>query len=338
MRVLYFINNSDLKFMDIFKELVKDAEEICIAVAYIKSSGLDLIKNHLQGKRVRILFTFDFLLTEPECIKTLMDLGCECREYRSAGRDEVGFHPKLYIFKNFKTIKIIIGSSNLTIGGLLNNVESCIVIEGHQNDPLIAKILNWFEELWNSSKTATISQKDLEEYILKIKEYENKRKGIEKELRKFIEEKGYANSVIICMSQEHDKNDIYDRLVGVPERAKSLFFKYVRKGSRIFIYYIGHGIAKIVEAIGQPFESEEIVKEWEDGYIAKGEKYPNRVRTKLVVKFRNPVTLEELVKLGVRRIDTGKTICTAHLRHSVVPISDVDGDEIEHLLREKNEG
>ena len=48
--------------------------------------------------------------------------------------------------------------------------------------------------------------------------------------------------------------------------------------------------------------------------------------------------MKELIKLDVRRIDTGKTICTAHLRHSVVPISDADGDAIERLLREKNEG
>ncbi|RLI81966.1 hypothetical protein DRP04_05010 [Archaeoglobales archaeon] len=337
MRILNFISNSSLKLIDVFKELAEDSSEIDIAVAYVKSSGLDLIEEFMRGKSIRMIFTFDFLITEPECVKRLIDLGCECREYRTAGNDEIGFHPKLYIFKKKNLVRIIVGSSNLTAGGLLSNIESCIVIEGTQSDPIIKKILDWFESLWNSSKATIISQKEIEEYISKKREYERKHQEVDRILKELKGEKGYANSVIICMSKEHDKNDIYDRLIGVPARSGGLFFKWVRNGSRIFIYYINHGIAKIVKAIGQPFISEEIIKEWEDGYIIKGEKYPNRVFTKLIAKYKNPVTLEELVELGVRRMDTGKVICTAHLRHSVVPISDADGDAIEHLLKVKNE-
>lgn len=338
MKILNFVSNSTIKLVDISKELSEEASEIDIAVAYVKDSGLELMKNYLVGKNVRIIFTFEFLVTDPECVKKLLEMGCKCREYMGSGFDELSFHPKLYIFKRGDIARIIVGSSNLTAGGFMTNVESNIVIEGNKDEPVIKEILGWFESLWDSSKANPVAKEDIEEYIFKKREYEQRYREAERILKELKTKKGYANSVIICMSREHDKNKIYNRIIGVPERSKSLFFKWVKNGSRIFVYYINHGIAKILRSVSEPFESNDIVPEWEDGILRRGEKYPNRVHTKLVAEFERPVTLEELVELNIRRIDTKKVISTAHLRHSVVPISDADGDAIEELLREKNEG
>ena len=55
------------------------------------------------------------------------------------------------------------------------------------------------------------------------------------------------------MTLEHDKNDVYNRLIGVPDgpgnATRKRFFTWVKKGTRIFIYYKGIGIKKIVEVI-----------------------------------------------------------------------------------------
>ena len=142
------------------------------------------------------------------------------------------------------------------------------------------------------------------------------------------------------MTLEHDRNDIYDRLIGVPDgphnATKNRFLKWVRKGTRIFVYYKGIGIAKIVEAITEPFRDENIVDEWRDGYLSKGETYPNRAKTKSVEKFLQPLSLEELRDLNIKRMETNNIISTGHLQQTVVPITNADGDLIERELREKN--
>ena len=125
--IVDFINNSDVKLIDLFKKFAESSKEIDIAVAYIKNSGLKLVKDVLCGKKVRVIFSFEFLVTDPECIEKLMELGAECKEYRTSGNDEIGFHPKLYIFKGEDLVRAVIGSSNLTAGGLVSNVESCLV-------------------------------------------------------------------------------------------------------------------------------------------------------------------------------------------------------------------
>ncbi|RLI76462.1 hypothetical protein DRP04_12650 [Archaeoglobales archaeon] len=338
--VLGLVNNSDSKLIDLFKEFAESSREIDIAVAYVKSSGLELVKDVIHGKKVRVIFSFEFLLTDPECIEKLMEFGAECKEYKTSGSDEIGFHPKLYIFKSEDLVRVVVGSSNLTAGGLVSNVESCLVIEGNYEDKIIIDIFNYFERIWHSSKANLVSKEDLKRYKLKKKEYERKCKIADDVINELKSEEGYTNSVIVCMSKEHDLNDIYNRLIGVPARSKSLFFKWIKKGTRVFIYYTyknkGIGIFKIVKAVDEPLESEEVVDEWKDYFELKGEKYPNRVRTELIAKFSNPVTFDDLKRLNIIRLDTRVPITSAHLRHSVVPISDADGDAIENLLKEKN--
>ena len=233
VEIKYFVDNSKSKFLDIFKEFAKDADEIDIAVAYLRERGFDLIKNEIQGKKIRVLFSLGFFITEPECIRKFIQMGGICKEYRTGGKEEAEFHPKLYIFKGDK-IKIIVGSSNLTEGGFLNNVESCIAIEGYENEPLIKEIIDCFEEKWNSSKSREITLQEIEDYGIRRRKFEEKNREARKIIEKYNKEKGYANSVIVCMTLEHDKNDIYNRLIGVPDgpgdATRKRFSKWIKKG------------------------------------------------------------------------------------------------------------
>ena len=339
VEIKYFIDNSKNKFLDIFKEFAKDANEIDIAVAYLRKKGFELIKDEIQGKKIRILFSLGFFITEPECIRKFIRIGAICKEYRTSGKEEIEFHPKLYIFKGDK-IKIIIGSSNLTEGGFLNNVESCIAIEGHEDESLIKEIMDHFKEKWNSSKSRGVTLQEIEDYESRRREFEEKNREARKIIEKYNREKGHANSVIVCMTLEHDKNDIYNRLIGVPDgpgnATRRRFFTWIKKGTRIFIYYKSIGIKKIVEAVNEPYRDISIIKEWRDGYLSKGELYPNRIRTKLVKEFLQPLSLKELRDLNIKRMETDNTISPRHLQQTVVPITNGDGDLIERKLEEKN--
>ncbi|ABR55624.1 hypothetical protein Maeo_0031 [Methanococcus aeolicus Nankai-3] len=137
------------------------------------------------------------------------------------------------------------------------------------------------------------------------------------------------DAVIVCMTKEHDKNDIYSRLIGVPLKAEKIAREYIDKGTRLFIYYKGIGIRKIVVAIDKPYIDNTVIEEWNDGLP---ETYPVRVETKLLGVSHNTLSLKNLQDLEIKRVDTGKIIVSYHLRNSLTPISDIDADAIQKEL------
>ncbi|MEM4425955.1 MAG: hypothetical protein QW335_08245 [Candidatus Nezhaarchaeales archaeon] len=61
---------------------MRDADEVYISVAYIKESGLNLIKNYLENKQVKVIVGVDFDLTEPSALGNLLKVGCEVKIYK----------------------------------------------------------------------------------------------------------------------------------------------------------------------------------------------------------------------------------------------------------------
>ena len=55
-----FITNSKEKLIDRIKGIFSWAEEIDIAVAYVKTAGYNLVKNSLKNKKIRLLLELDF--------------------------------------------------------------------------------------------------------------------------------------------------------------------------------------------------------------------------------------------------------------------------------------
>lgn len=51
-----------------------------------------------------------------------------------SGMSHVVFHPKVYAFEGPKHWAVVVGSSNLTTGGLHSNIESYLVVEGTPED------------------------------------------------------------------------------------------------------------------------------------------------------------------------------------------------------------
>ena len=248
--------------------------------------------------------------------------------------DEKSYHPKIYIAKRKNEVRILIGSSNLTNGGLYSNIEGNILLSGNVDEPVISDVLEFFEEKWKSSLSKNLDNYLLNEYADLKSEYEKHTKQIHSK-PSFVSKKdnisSRGNSVIICMSREHDMGNMYNKLVGVPIRAKKLAFENIKKGTRLFIYYIGHGISKVAEALGKPYLDNTVINEWKDGLP---ETYPVRVKTKLLHHYSTSIKMGKLQELGVCRVDTGTKIVGYHLQSSVIPISDNDGDTIEDELNQ----
>jgi HKD family nuclease len=113
------------------KQAIRASDDIFLAVAFLKQSGLSQIiadfREVLQrGATLTAVIGTDFWLTDPEALEVLFRLQSECPScklhiFKSSPKST--FHPKYYRFKTGKTMRMILGSANLTDGGLATNIE-----------------------------------------------------------------------------------------------------------------------------------------------------------------------------------------------------------------------
>lgn len=109
------------------------------AVAFARWSGLHLIDTELRafadrGNQIDCLIGVDLGGTTIEALTYLSELpNSRVRVVRS-GIPYVVFHPKVYAFENDQDWCAIVGSSNLSTGGLYSNVESYVLLEGKADD------------------------------------------------------------------------------------------------------------------------------------------------------------------------------------------------------------
>jgi HKD family nuclease len=122
--------------------VLRFGSSVRIATAFVKRSGLGLFREDLErlldaGGKLEVIFGLDFRITDPQAVEDLMTLA---RKYESAQYfafsddlhdDAPTFHPKLYIgeARDGATLAML-GSSNLTRGGMDLNLEANVLLQG----------------------------------------------------------------------------------------------------------------------------------------------------------------------------------------------------------------
>lgn len=135
------LDNFSGKVGDEILNCMASAKRTMMAVAFVKLSGVRLIEDSLvslldRGGEAEIIFGLDFSLTDPRALHRVM----EVKRFHPTltlfafsdpylpGR-EPPFHPKLYVFEQTDgDWTAIIGSSNLSQGGLIDNIEVGVAI------------------------------------------------------------------------------------------------------------------------------------------------------------------------------------------------------------------
>lgn len=105
-------------------------ERVIVSVAFVNRSGVDLLEAQLKKYKAK---TKAFIgirndITSTQGAKHLLDLGVSLFVVDTGSRSLL-FHPKLYLVKGTAHARLVIGSANLTIGGLNNNIEAGFSIE-----------------------------------------------------------------------------------------------------------------------------------------------------------------------------------------------------------------
>lgn len=190
-----FITNADsANHLQIISGKLKNADEVHIAVAFLKNSGLEpllaAIRSFIkQNKKVSVIAGQHFGLTEPVALHTIRTLFAShpnaCLHLAHANNKVSVFHPKVFLFRKGNKASLHVGSANLTHGGLANNLEGSLLVDATTDEKVYKDTLAFFQHLFSSecSEEAT---------LLAIKRYESfyeKQRLINKKSRAIPERK-----------------------------------------------------------------------------------------------------------------------------------------------------
>lgn len=144
----YLIKFLNLKGFDTFTGISAFASESGI---YGLSGHLTIAKKNF--KNLNLIVGIDLEGTSKEALEEI--LGLSINSYIFYQKEQPVFHPKIYLFEGPKEIKVILGSSNLTRGGLFTNVESSLIFEFDSDDKegiaLLSELRNYYKALFNFS-------------------------------------------------------------------------------------------------------------------------------------------------------------------------------------------
>lgn len=158
-----FISNNykeGCKVLSSIENELSNCDEFSISVAFITMGGITpllQVLEELECKQIpgRILTTDYLNFSEPRALDKLEGLkNIDLRMY-SANDSHIGFHTKGYIFKEEEIYRIIVGSSNMTLGALTKNKEWNTRLVSTGQGEYAKQIIEEFGELWESEYTST---------------------------------------------------------------------------------------------------------------------------------------------------------------------------------------
>lgn len=108
---------------------VAEIEHVLVSVAFVSESGVEQIESKLKAvaKKVHIFAGVRNEITSHQALARLLKIGGALNVVDTGARGIV-FHPKLYLVRGAQQAKLIVGSANLTLGGLNNNVEAGLLL------------------------------------------------------------------------------------------------------------------------------------------------------------------------------------------------------------------
>ena len=109
---------------------VEEIQRVLLSVAFVNESGVDLIADQLRANATKTTIfagirndvtTYQGLLRLHRLHTTLYTV--------DTGLRTVIFHPKLFLVRGSNRARLVIGSANLTLGGLNNNIEAGLFLD-----------------------------------------------------------------------------------------------------------------------------------------------------------------------------------------------------------------
>jgi HKD family nuclease len=186
---IQILSNTNYSLANILKSELIESTEVEIAVAFVWKTGIDEIYKSLDyamnvnSAKIEIIAGLDFKTTDANALFALKDIEKKYKNFsfycfgdKRDNHNDLIFHPKIYLFNTSLSTQTkytsIIGSSNLTGGGLTTNFEVNSIFR--ENTP---KYYSQLAAVYNEIKYTDSVFNPSTEYILK---YGDIKKKIEK--------------------------------------------------------------------------------------------------------------------------------------------------------------
>ena len=115
---------------------IPNPQRIIICVAFLNERGLANLNEALApvAAQTTILAGIRNGITTAQGLRKSLQLGCSTYAVDTSSRS-ILFHPKIYLSRNDDEARLIVGSANLTVGGLNSNIEASLVMTVNLDDP-----------------------------------------------------------------------------------------------------------------------------------------------------------------------------------------------------------
>lgn len=121
-------------------------ERIVMSVAFMNEGGLSILDAVLApvAEKTTILAGIRNGVTTAQGLRKSLELGCLTYVVDTGSRN-ILFHPKVYFSRNSNEARIIVGSANLTHGGLTSNIEASLFMAIDLDNPEDASLAGGLE-------------------------------------------------------------------------------------------------------------------------------------------------------------------------------------------------
>lgn len=216
---LFTGHNDGVNMSSELRREIHSADDICILVSFIRTSGLNEIESELrrytrEGKRLRIITTTYMKATEFKAIKRLSGLpNTEIKISYNCDRDRL--HAKSYLFlrkTGFHTAYI--GSSNISGVALTHGLEWNLKITQAELPNIIATVRNSFETYWADETFETFhSNIDDERLRSALSKEDAADVSIEYSVLDLINAHEYQNEILEKLKVERNLHNHYRNLI-----------------------------------------------------------------------------------------------------------------------------
>ena len=121
---------------------IPQAEKVVISVAFMNERGLAALEPELSpvADRTTIVAGIRNGITSAQGLRRSLAIGCTTFVVDTGSRG-ILFHPKIYLARNMAEGRLIVGSANLTVGGLNSNIEASFYVETELADAEYASLI-----------------------------------------------------------------------------------------------------------------------------------------------------------------------------------------------------
>lgn len=145
------------------------------------------------------------------------------------------FHPKVYLFRNGRRIRGVVGSPNLTLSAMTRNIEASVLIDGTLDDLALAELSSFVKSAWEDAEYIT------PDFLYRYEHQWAAKRAAMEDLEKFVDIRppkqrdsakapqamGWDDYMAQLRSSEHPSADLFDQRLRVLQEARNLFARNI---------------------------------------------------------------------------------------------------------------